>query len=94
MRPRVAWMTGNDDSILEFLGERDVALSPRGLDINLEREGIAISYRTINRRLKQLHEKGLVEKVNEDRGWYVISDKGQKYLAGELDASELEDDNE
>ncbi|SDL10415.1 winged-helix domain-containing protein, partial [Natronorubrum texcoconense] len=52
-------MTGNDDSILEFLGERDVALSPRGLDINLEREGIAISYRTINRRLKQLHEKGL-----------------------------------
>ncbi|SDL08245.1 winged-helix domain-containing protein, partial [Natronorubrum texcoconense] len=66
----------------------------RGLDINLEREGIAISYRTINRRLKQLHEKGLVEKVNEDRGWYVISDKGQKYLAGELDASELEDDNE
>ncbi|WP_226043316.1 winged-helix domain-containing protein [Natrinema sp. DC36] len=85
-------MTGNDDSILEYLEERDVALSPRGLDINLEREGIGISYRTINRRLKQLHEKGLVKKVNGDSGWYAISDKGRKYLAEELDASELEDD--
>lgn len=37
MRPRVSWMTGNDDSILEFLDEHNVALSPRGLDINLER---------------------------------------------------------
>ncbi|MGQ3723476.1 winged-helix domain-containing protein [Natrialba aegyptia] len=87
-------MTGNDDSILEYLAERDVALSPRGLDINLEREGIGISYRTINRRLKQLHEKGLVEKVDGDKGWYIISDKGHKYLEGDLDASELEDDGD
>ncbi|MFC6720883.1 winged-helix domain-containing protein [Natrialbaceae archaeon GCM10025810] len=85
-------MTGNDDSILEFLGERDVALSPRGLDINLGREGVSISYRTIHRRLKQLHEKGLVEKVDEERGWYIITDKGRAYLAGEIDASELEND--
>jgi len=85
-------MTGNDDSILEFLDERDVALSPRGLDINLDREGIGISYRTINRRLKRLHEEGLVEKADEERGWYAITDKGRKYLEGDLDASELEDE--
>jgi len=34
MRPRVSWMTGNDDSILEYLSEKEVALPPRGLDIS------------------------------------------------------------
>ncbi len=92
MRPRVEWMTGNDDSILEYLEEHDVALPPRGLEINLQREQIGISYRTINRRLKTLQQKGLVDKIDEQSGYYAISDKGRAYLAGEIDASELEDD--
>ncbi|WP_193787851.1 winged-helix domain-containing protein [Natrialba asiatica] len=87
-------MTGNDDSILEFLGENDVALAPRGLEINLQREGISISKRTIQRRVKKLHEKGLIEKVHENAGYYAITDKGRQYLEGELDASELEDDGD
>ena len=91
MRPRVSWMTGNDDSILEYLEEHEVALPPRGLEINLEREQIGISYRTINRRLKQLQEKGLVEKIDEQSGYYAITEKGSAYLAGEIDASELEE---
>lgn len=90
MRPRVEWMTGNDDSILEYLEEHDVALPPRGLEINLEREQIGISYRTINRRLKELQAAGLVEKIDEKSGYYAITEKGRDYLAGELDASELE----
>jgi len=91
MRPRVSWMTGNDDSILEYLSEKEVALPPRGLDINLEREGISISYRTINRRLKKLHSNGLVEKIDEDTGYYAITDKGRRYLSGKLEPEELED---
>lgn len=94
MRPRVSWMTGNDDSILEYLHEHDVALPPTGLEINLEREGVNVSYSTILRRLKKLQQHGLVEKVREKEGYYAISGKGRKYLAGDLDASELEDHTE
>jgi len=94
MRPRVSWMTGNDDSILEFLEEHDIALPPRGLEINLQRENIGISYRTINRRLKRLQEEGLVEKVDEKSSYYAITEKGRAYLAAELDASDLEDDGD
>lgn len=92
MRPRVSWMTGNDDSILEYLHEHDVALPPTGLEINLGREGVSISYSTIHRRLQKLQDKGLVDKIDEQKGYYAITDKGHEYLSGELDASELEDD--
>jgi DNA-binding PadR family transcriptional regulator len=84
-------MTGNDDSILEYLHEHDVALPPTGLEINLEREGISISYSTILRRLKKLEANGLVDKVREKEGYYAITEKGQEYLSGELDAEELEE---
>ena len=90
MRPRVSWMTGNDDTILEYLHEHDVALPPTGLEINLEREGIQVSYSTIIRRLKKLQQHGLVNKVREKEGYYAISEKGRKYLTGDLDADELE----
>ena len=93
MRPRVEWMTGNDDSILEFLAEHEVALPPRGLEINLQRNNVGISYRTINRRLKELQRDGLVEKIDEKSGYYAITEKGRDYLSGELDASELERDD-
>ncbi|WP_455448138.1 PadR family transcriptional regulator [Natrinema thermotolerans] len=87
-------MTGNDDSILEFLHDHDVALPPTGLEINLDREGVSVSYSTIHRRLQKLQDKGLVEKANDQKGYYAITDKGRAYLEGDLDASELEDDEE
>lgn len=90
MRPRVSWMTGNDDSILEFLHDRDVALPPTALEINLNREGVEISRSTIHRRLNQLHEHELVEKIDEKKGYYVITEKGTDYLYGDLDSDELE----
>lgn len=83
-------MTGNDDSILEYFHEHDVALPPTGLEINLNREGISISYSTILRRLKKLQEAGLVNKVREKEGYYAITEKGREYLRGELDAKDLE----
>ncbi|WP_231183090.1 winged helix-turn-helix domain-containing protein [Haladaptatus sp. DYF46] len=84
-------MTGNDDSILEYLHEHDVVLPPTGLEINLDREGVGISYSTISRRLKKLQEHGLVKKVREKEGYYAITEKGRQYLAGDLDADELEE---
>jgi len=91
MRPRVSWMTGNDDTILEFFADSEVALPPTGLEINLNREGVDISYSTVHRRLKELHERGLLDKIDEDKGYYAISEKGRAYLDGSLDAADLED---
>ncbi|MBC9986038.1 phage repressor protein [Haloferax sp. Atlit-47N] len=89
MRPRVSWMTGNDDTILEYFQEHDVALPPKGLEINLEREGFSVSYSTIHRRLKKLEQTGLVDRVRQREAYYAITDKGRAYLSGDLDASEL-----
>lgn len=91
MRPRVDWMTGSDDSILELLDESDVALPPRGIEINLQQAGVSISNRTIKRRLKKLHDWGLVDLINEKSSYYAITEKGREYLSGDLNASELED---
>lgn len=94
MRPRAEWMTDNDDSILEFLEDSGLALPPRAIEYNIKtRHSKEMSYSTINRRLKMLNDKNLVEKEYESGGFYSITDKGQDYLSGELDASELEDDS-
>lgn len=87
-------MTKNDDVILEFLEEFDLALSPREIHYNLDtRKGIEISYSTINRRLKKLLLAELVQKEYPKGGLYSITDKGRAYLAGEIDADELEESN-
>jgi len=85
-------MTVNDDPILEFLADRDVALTPRDLQYNLEtRAGFELGYSTINHRRNLLTEHGLIKKEDEDGGRYAITDKGRQYLAGELEKDELED---
>ncbi len=92
MRPRVSWMTKNDDPILEFLAECDIALSPRPLQYNLEtRADVEMPYSTINHRLKLLTEHGLVEKEYPAGGYYSITEKGRQYLRGELSKDDLED---
>ena len=95
MRPRASWMTGNDIPILEFLEKYPLALTPREIDYNMEtREGVNISYSTVNRRLKQLVEKGLVQKEDEKGGLYSITDYGLEYLAGNVSKEDLEDDGD
>ena len=37
-----------------------------------------------------LEEAGLIEQVREKGSYYRITEKGRQYLAGGLDASELE----
>jgi len=81
-------MTRADDAILEFLlneGNRPLKASPAVVQANIEYQ---ISH--VRNRLRELHSAGLVEYYDEDRGIYQITEKGRAYLAGDLDASDLE----
>lgn len=84
MRPRVDWMTRADDYILEFLGHNDIIASPRVISANID-----YSHQYVNERMKPLRENGLVKNTGD--GLYKITDKGREYLAGDLDADDLED---
>jgi predicted transcriptional regulator len=85
MRPVVSWMTKSDDAVLELLLDTGIALPPAVIAFNID-----VSHPTVRRRLPKLLEHGLVRKADEDKGYYEITEKGRQYLAGDLDASELE----
>lgn len=87
MRKPADWMyPSTDDAILETLQEegnqQPVHVAEK---INRHRK-------YVGERLRKLAEYGLVE--NLGRGLYRITDEGEQYLAGELDASGLESDEE
>jgi DNA-binding IclR family transcriptional regulator len=75
-----------DDRILEALESSGMILSPAVIALNIDK-----SRGEVNRRLSTLVEYGLVTRVK--RGYYEITANGKQYLAGDLDASELDPDN-
>ena len=95
MRPRVPWMTETDDAILEFLREvkvdgAPVALPATAVWLNLrEMDLLERAPNTISSRFGQLSKVGLVECIDEKRGYYRITDKGIAYLEGELEYDDL-----
>lgn len=98
MRPRAPGMTNLDEVILEFmdsLGEpqgHSVLLSANVVQDNIEvRELADYSESTYYRRLQKLADKGFVKRVEDQGARYYITEKGRKYVAGELDPSEFED---
>lgn len=76
-------MTPMDDRILELLQSVGIVLSPSIIAFNLD-----VSREGVTRRLQELTRHGLVSRV--ERGKYEITEDGSEYLAGDLDASELE----
>lgn len=72
-----------DDRILEAL-ESGLRLTPAVIGENIGR-----SRQHVTRRLSELTERGFVEKPK--RGYYEITDLAREYLAGEVDADDLED---
>jgi len=92
MRPQPQWMSLHDRFILEFLAEHDLELPPKPLYHNLNRHGHEIGYSTVRQRLGELDEHGLIEKVDE-AGYYEVSSKGQAYLDGGLELTDLEEDD-
>lgn len=84
-----AWWSEYDRPILELLAESGKALPPRVILFNLKYENRASPHRsTVKRRLQRLSSHGLVEKVDE-AGYYVVTETGEQYLSGEIDANEL-----
>jgi len=77
-------MTQADNRILETFDDSGLTLSPRILAYNTD-----YSRHYVARRLSELEKRDMVEKVDE--GLYEITDLGRAYLAGDLDADDLED---
>lgn len=86
MRLTAEWMTLADDKILEYLKEHETGTPKRMEDSGLVR--FSRSY--ITQRCKKLVDYGLLRHLGN--GVYVISDTGEGYLEGEIDAQELEPD--
>jgi len=84
MRPRVPWMNQTDDRILEALDESGMMLTPAVLAKNLD-----YSRTWVSNRLQKLVDAGLVD--NPERSYYEITEKGQKYLSGDLNAEEIDE---
>lgn len=82
-RPRVPWMTQGDDRILETLESSGLILSPAVIAKNID-----YTRNYVNKRMRKLRDECLVERVED--GYYRISDRGQAYLRGELDADDFE----
>jgi len=81
-------MTRADDTILEFLlnkGNEPLNATPTFVEMNV---GYKISH--IRTRMRKLHSANLIEYHDEDRGSYRITQKGEDYLTGALNAEELE----
>lgn len=84
-------MTIWDDRILEYIRE-DGSGSPTEL---AESGYVRVSRQQVSRRLKKLAEHGMVKHLGN--GVYIITELGEDYLDGEVDAdqlSELSDDGE
>ncbi|WP_255192418.1 MarR family transcriptional regulator [Natronobeatus ordinarius] len=87
MVERVPWMAPVDYEIMLFFDEHPILVSPKVLAVNIEYDRQYVS-----RRCSALTDAGLLESV--DTGLYQLTEKGQTYLEGELDVSELERDED
>ena len=87
MRLSGKWMKGADDRILEFLHEEGPS-TPKSM---YDDGRIRFSRGYINTRCRVLSDNGLL--VNLGNGVYQITEDGKKYLAGELDTAEMDEDN-
>jgi len=98
MRPRVAGMNEVDDSILELFDRQDegICLPPTPVHYNLvEVYGATDKSRdTVARRMRQLTKRGLLEKVEKNKGYYRMTEKGRRYLRGDIKAEKLQIDED
>ena len=99
MRPRVPWMNETDDTILEYLSQLEidggeyVTQSPTAVWVNLadQLDILDKSQSTIARRMQHLEKMDLLKKTDEKRAYYRITEKGLRYLAGDIGRDELPD---
>jgi predicted transcriptional regulator len=80
-------MNQTDDRILLLLEESGLMLSPAVIAANLD-----YTRGWVSKRLRKLLEAELVEKSQSS--YYEITERGEQYLAGEIDADMLENATE
>lgn len=80
-------MTLWDDRILEIINDEGSGNATELAD----RRYIRVSRSQVSRRLKKLAEHGLLQPLGN--GVYVITNAGEEYLEGELDANQLPEAN-
>jgi len=85
MVERVRWMSPIDYEILLFFEKHDISVSPKVLGANIDYDRQYTS-----KRCRRLLDEGILQK--DENGLYRLSEKGRQFLAGDLDAEELEDD--
>lgn len=88
MRYSADWMTIADERILEYLSEVETSTPKKMADSG----DVRFSRQYIGERCRKLAAYGLVQHFGN--GVYRITDLGEQYLAGDLDAEELESDGE
>lgn len=82
-------MNKASEPILELLAESGLALPPKTILLNLEREqNDAPGRSTVFRAFDPLEERGYIENVSESGSYYIITEKGRAYLRGEIDRDE------
>lgn len=82
MRKSGSWMTIWDDRILEYIRSEE-----SGSPTEIANSGyVRVSRQHVSRRMKTLEEHGLLKHLGN--GVYVITERGEKYLDGELDTAE------
>lgn len=80
-------MTIADERILEFSSESPPR-QPKQIADEMAKRGLGFNDKYIGRRCLELAEYGLVQ--NLGNGIYTITEWGEQYLDGELDATDLE----
>ena len=84
LRVPAEWMVSADDRILEYLDENGA----RRPSLITGDDRVQFGRQHASNRLIKLADAGLV--VNLGDGLYQITDDGRRYLAGELDARDLD----
>lgn len=79
------WMVLADERILEFLDSE----GPQPPSEIAADERVRFSTQHVNKRLWKLTDAGLTRRIGQ--GVYAITEQGEGYLAGELDAASLEE---
>ena len=92
MRARIAWLRMSDLDILEFLDGHSLEnyeVPPTAIVVNMD-----LAEGTVWNRVRVLNAAGLIDRTDDDRGYYRITATGKRYLAGDLtddERQQLED---
>nr|WP_205254139.1 MULTISPECIES: helix-turn-helix transcriptional regulator [Halostella] len=85
----MAGMSGSADHILEFLNngsEEPLVSTPKVIAANIDYKAD-----TVRKRIRKLHDAGLVEYADEQASLYQITEKGDRRLQGELTNDEIDE---